>query len=224
VVLRRAGFRGPLAVIPQMGVDPERFRPDPGARARVRVRLGIAQDEPLVGFAGRLAPEKGVHVLLDAMAALPGARLLVIGAGPGEARLRQRAEALGIAERVRWAGLVPSAGMSEWLAALDVLALPSLTTRGWAEQFGRVLVEAMACGVAVAGSDSGEIRSVIGDAGAVVPEGSAAALRAVLAELLGDAGARHERGRAGRERVLGAFTQRAVVDATLAFHRQVLSA
>ena len=70
---------------------------------------------------------------------------------------------------------------------LDCLALPSLTRPNWKEQFGRVLVEAMACQVPVVGSDSGEIPNLVGDAGLIVPEGDAAALAAALRRLRDDA-------------------------------------
>jgi glycosyltransferase involved in cell wall biosynthesis len=223
-VLRRAGFDGPLAIIPQMGVDEARFRPDAAARARVRGRLGVSDAAFVVGYAGRLVPEKGVDLVLGAASALPDAHVLVIGAGPEEAELRRRAASLGIDGRTHWAGGVASAEMPEWLAALDVLVLPSRTTRGWAEQFGRVLVEAMACGVAVIGSSSGEIPSVIGDGGIVVPEGSLEELRATLAILSRDADALARWARLGRARALAEFSQRRVVEETLAFHRRVLAA
>jgi glycosyltransferase involved in cell wall biosynthesis len=150
--------------------------------------------------------------------------VLVIGGGPEEAELRGCAESLGIGARTHWAGGVASAEMPEWLAALDVLVLPSRTTRGWAEQFGRVLVEAMACGVAVIGSNSGEIPSVIGDGGLVVQEGSLEELRATLAILSRDADALARWARLGRARALAEFSQRRVVEDTLAFHRRVVAA
>ena len=223
-VLRGAGFTGPLAVIPQMGVDPERFRPDPVARARVRERLGIADGTVVLGYVGRLVPEKGVDLILAAAAEISGVALVVVGSGPDEDRLRRLSAELGIADRTHLVGSVPSTSVSEWLAALDILVLPSLTTRGWREQFGRVLVEAMACGLAVVGSDSGEIPSVIGDAGVVVEEGSAAELRAALKRLLEDGAERARLGEAARARVVGAFSQNAVVEATLTFHRRVVDA
>ena len=130
----------------------------------------------------------------------------------------------GIADRTHLVGSVPSTSVAEWLAALDVLVLPSLTTRGWSEQFGRVLVEAMSCGVVVVGSDSGEIPAVIGDAGVVVEEGSAAAIRAALERLLEDGAERARLGEAARARVVGVFSQNAVVEATLTFHRRVVDA
>ena len=79
---------------------------------------------------------------------------------------------------MRFLGLVPSTEAPRYYREIDVLVLPSLTRPNWVEQFGRVLIEAMACGVAVVGSSSGEIPWVIGDAGVIFPEGDADALRA----------------------------------------------
>ncbi len=164
-----------------MGVDPERFRPDAGARRGIRDGLGVGPDDVVVGFGGRLVPEKGVRLLVDAVAGLEQAvHLVFLGEGPEEAGLRGRAAEAGVKDRVHFPGWVPSTEMPAWLAALDILALPSLTTRGWAEQFGRIAVEAMACGVPVVGSDSGEIPRVLGDAGVVVPEGEVQALAGAL--------------------------------------------
>ena len=205
-----------------MGVDPERFRPDPVARALVRERLSIAEGTVVLGYVGRLVPEKGVDLFLAAAAGISGVAVIVVGGGPDEDRLRRLSVELGITDRTHLVGSVPSTSVSEWLAALDVLVLPSLTTRGWSEQFGRVLVEAMACGVAVVGSDSGEIPSVIGDAGVVVEEGSAVGLQNALEMLLGNEYERRRLGEAGRVQALRSFTQDAVVGATLGFYEEVL--
>ncbi|MBX6364984.1 MAG: glycosyltransferase [Gemmatimonadetes bacterium] len=222
-VLRRAGFARPLAVIPQLGVDPVRFAPDAAARAAARRRLGVPDDAFVLGFGGRLVPEKGVDVLIDALARLPAVRLLlVLGAGPERPRLEARARAAGLAERVHFAGRIDSRRMPDWLAALDALALPSRTTRRWSEQFGRILVEAMACGVPVVASDAGEIRHVVGDAGVLVPEGDAAALAAAVAPLAADPGRREAFGRRGRERVLQRFTHERIAADTAAFYRALL--
>ncbi len=88
------------------------------------------------------------------------------------------------------------------LAEIDTLAAPSLTQPHWKEQFGRVLIEAMACGVPVVGSDSGEIPQVVGDAGLIVPEGDVAALRAALLHLAEDSSLCERLAHAGRARVL----------------------
>lgn len=223
-VLELAGWRGPAAVIPQFGVDPERFRPDADARRRTRERLGIGAAEFVIGFGGRLVREKGVHVLIEAMGALPDARLVLVGGGPERPRLERAASRAGIAHRVRFAGRVPSLEMPRWLAAFDALALPSLSAAGWVEQFGRILVEAMACGVPVVGSDAGEIPRVIGDAGRTVPEGDTGALADAMAGLAARPGDRRALGRRARDRVRRLFSQERVAAETVDFYRTLLGA
>lgn len=212
-VLRAKGYAGPLAVIPQFGVDPEQFRP-----AAQRDEAGVLR----VGYAGGLLPEKGVDLLLRACAGLRGEwRLALAGEGSTQGALRALAGELGIAGRVTFCGRIGSAEMPAFYQALDVLALPSRTLPNWTEQFGRVLVEAMACGTAVVGSDSGEIPHVIGDAGLVFAEDDADALRAHLQRLLDDPARRRALGDAGRDRVLERFTMAQVAAQTVAVYRRL---
>jgi glycosyltransferase involved in cell wall biosynthesis len=117
---------------------------------------------------------------------------------------------LGLHQRVAIQPAVPSIEVPALLQQLDVLVLPSRTTAHWKEQFGRVLVEAMSCGVAVVGSSSGEIPHVIGDAGIVVAEGDVAMLRSALLNLLHQPALCHELGQRGRARVLQHYTQAAL--------------
>jgi len=222
-VLRAAGFHREIAVIPQLGVDPHRFRPDAQARHAARERLAISEDAFVAGFAGRLVPEKGVDLLLDAAAAAPDVHVLVIGDGPERARLERRAAGNGIFARTRFTGHVGSLDVPLWLNALDVLVLPSRTTRHWVEQFGRVLVEAMASGIPVIGSASGEIPNVIGPAGLTFAEGDTAMLVARLVELRAVRGFRAKLGALGRERVLAEFTQDRIARDTLALYDRVLA-
>jgi glycosyltransferase involved in cell wall biosynthesis len=112
--------------------------------------------------------------------------------------------------------------MATFWRAIDVLVVPSLTTRNWAEQFGRVVVEAMANDVPVIGSDSGAIPEVIGDAGLVVPEGDAEALAGALERLRGDAGLRARLVQAGRRRVREAYGYDVVVRGTVQLYEDVL--
>lgn len=212
--LRRKGYTGHLAIIPQFGVDPEVFRP-------------LQEEAPprpfTVGFAGRLVREKGLHVLLEAVAGLEGDwRLVLAGEGPLRGELEETASRLGVRDRVEFLGSAPSGAMASRYADMDVLALPSLTIPRWKEQFGRVLVEAMACRVPVVGSDSGEIPQVIGDAGLVCPEGDVAALRNALARLMESPGMRRDLGRLGRERVLARYTQKRIAADTVDFYEKVL--
>lgn len=213
-VLRAKGYRGPVRVIPQFGVDPEMFSPGDG---------GESGDNFTVGYVGRLVAEKGVDDLLRALAGLDGPwRLCVLGSGPLRPSLEAEARALHVARRVSLEEQVPSTEVPARLRRLDVLVLPSKTQANWKEQFGRVLVEAMSCGVAVIGSDCGEIPRVIGDAGLVFPEGDVEALRQCLARLMHDPSLRRELGRRGRARVLAHYTQAQIAAQTYAVYEEML--
>jgi glycosyltransferase involved in cell wall biosynthesis/GT2 family glycosyltransferase len=167
----RKGFSGRPRTIP-LGVDVARAEPvEPPVRDAAAVR---------VGYVGRLAPHKGVAVLLDAVAGDPRLVLRLAGGGPSEAELRSRVVELGIGGRVEFTGFLDQAALPAFYRGLDVLAVPSVPTPGWLEQFGRVAVEAMACGVPVVASDTGALPDVVGGAGVLVPPGDAAALRDAL--------------------------------------------
>ena len=214
-VLRGKGYAGEITVLPQFGVDPALFSPavQPGTGATLRI-----------GYAGGLLPEKGVDLLLGACANLRGDwRLRIAGSGAEEATLRWMAEELGIPARVEWAQRIPSDQMAGFYRGLDVLVLPSRTVPNWKEQFGRVLIEAMACAVAVVGSDSGEIPHVIGDAGLIFPEENGAALAGHLQRLLDDRAAAKRLGEAGRARVLDHFTMAHIAAETVAVYRRLFS-
>jgi glycosyltransferase involved in cell wall biosynthesis len=213
-VWRAKGYKGELTVIPQFGVDPEIFAPERRPPGRGFV----------VGYVGRLVEEKGVDLLLDALAGLQGVwRAYVLGSGPAEGALQDQAQRLGIADRVSFDEWVPSGQMPGYYRQLDVLVVPSRTRPNWKEQFGRVLVEAMASGVPVIGSDSGEIPNVIGDAGLVFPEGQVAPLQMHLARLLGEPDLRADLARRGRERVLAHYTQAQVAAQTYRVYQTVLA-
>ena len=113
--------------------------------------------------------------------------------------------------------------MPAFYHTLDVLVLPSRSRPNWKEQFGRVLIEAMACGVPVVGSTCGEIPMVIGDAGLIFPENDCAALTAALQSLLDDRAQRTALAAAGRRRVLERFTMQQVAADTVAAYRRLLA-
>jgi glycosyltransferase involved in cell wall biosynthesis len=216
-VWRAKGYNKPMQVIPQFGVQPDLFHPSP---ARDPGRAFV------IGSAGRrLVPEKGIDILLEAVAKLPGTwRLQIAGDGPERPRLERLAQELGIAERVAFDGVIASGHMPAYLRQLDVVVLPSRTLPNWKEQFGRVLVEAMACEVPVIGSDSGEIPHVIGDAGLIFAEGDAKKLGECLLQLMRGDELRQRLGEAGRRRVLRCFTQAQVATRTVAVYRELAAA
>ena len=215
-VWRAKGYAGPMAVIPQFGVDPELFKP---SRQREAGEKGFA-----IGCgAARLVEEKGVDLLVRAAATLPGVwRVYVLGAGPERRALETLAHELGVADRVVFDAPIPSTQMPAYLSELDVVVLPSRTRPHWKEQFGRALVEAMACGVPVIGSTCGEIPQVVGDAGLIFPEGDVDALHTALLRLQCDDGLRCELAARGRARVLAHYTQKQVAAETVAVYRQMM--
>jgi len=212
-VLRAKGYTGPTRLIPQFGVDPAFFSP-----------AGRETDRTFtIGYAGRLVEAKGLWTLISALAQMQGEwRLLLVGSGPLRPAIQRRLWDLGLRERVTLQKRVPSGQMPAWYRRMDALVLPSLTRPNWMEQFGRVLIEAMACGTTVVGSDSGEIPNVIGDAGLVFPEGDAGVLLGHLGALASDPDWCQELGRAGRERVLAHYTQQRIADETVALYHQML--
>jgi len=217
----RPGYRErPHAVIPP-GVDPARFRPDPEARRRVLGTMGWTDGgPPVVGFLGRFVEAKGLGVLRRAWEAAAPSRLLLVGGGPLEAELR--AWGSGFGDRVRVVTGVAHDEVPGYLNAMDLLCAPSLTTPRWREQFGRMLVEAMACGVPVVGSDSGEIPHVVGDAGVVAAEGDADAWRTALDRLIADEAWRRELSARGLERARTEFALPVVARRHLAFFEDIL--
>jgi glycosyltransferase involved in cell wall biosynthesis len=214
-IIRRHGYAGPLTIVPQFGVDPDLFAPG-------REKLG--GEGLVVGYLGRLVPEKGILDLVEAMAGLPPhVALRLVGDGAQRPAIERRVAQLGLGPRVSLAPSVGSTEVPATMRGLDALVLPSRTMPNWKEQFGRVLVEAMSCGVPVVGSSSGEIPNVIGDAGLVFPEGDVPALRAALARLVVSPDLRADLARRGRARVLAGFTQAAVARRHVEVYRAMLT-
>ena len=214
-VLRAKGYAGPLSVIPQFGVDPALYSasqpPVPGASF-------------VIGYVGRLVPEKGIADLLEAASGLTGDWCVrLFGTGPQRDALHAKARSLGIVERVAFEGQVPSPDIPACLSELHALVLPSRTRLNWMEQFGRALVEGMAGGVPVVGSSSGEISNVIGDAGLVFPEGDVDALRRHLQSLIDDRFLWADLARRGRERVVARYTQAHIAAQTVQAYRDALA-
>ena len=212
-VWRAKGYTGPIAVIPQFGVDPDLFTPASQRPGRPFT----------IGYVGRLVEEKGVHTLLDAVNQLQGDwRLRILGGGPRREALESLVARHNLRQRVSFDGQIPSTEMPAYYQQLDALTLPSQTRPNWKEQFGRTLIEAMATGVPVVGSNSGAIPDVIGDGGIVVPEANASELANALKRLQSNQDLRRQLGQAGRQRVLEQFTHESVAAATVDVYRALI--
>lgn len=200
LVARRAGYRGPLTVIPQVGVDPARIPP--------RRDAGPATP-PTVLFLGRLDRKKGADLLLDALAAAPAWRGLIIGDGAERGNLEAHAARLRLNDRVTFRAAVSHEEVPAVLTGADALALPSRTVPGWAEQFGHVLAWAMAAGLPIVASRCGAIPEVVGDAGLLCAENAAPELAAALGRLT-DGATWRQLAENGRRRAAARFTDEAV--------------
>jgi glycosyltransferase involved in cell wall biosynthesis len=229
-VWERKGYRGPMYLIPQFGVDPAIYyrRERVTKRGKISVfkhRQARPPSQPalVIGYVGRLVEEKGVEILLHAVSKLVGPwSVQILGNGPDRKRLESVAQWLGIAPRVTFDQQIPSSHLPHYFSGLDVLVLPSKTRANWKEQFGRVLIEAMACDVITVGARSGAIPEVIGDAGLTFAEGDVEELQAHLQHLLDDVSIRQGFRQKGRRRVTDHYTQAAIAHNTVEVYRQIL--
>jgi phosphatidyl-myo-inositol dimannoside synthase len=210
----------PYRVIPP-GVDVERFRPDPSGGAEIRRQLGWSKDALVVGCLGRFAPQKGVT---DLCAALDRMRApwhaLFVGGGSLQGDLE--IFATSHPGRVHIANDVSHSDVPRWLNAMTMLCAPSRTTVEWREQFGRMLIEAMACGVPVLASDSGEMPVVIRDAGRVLPESDPATWARALDAYMHDPETRELMAHRGIERARTFFAWPVVARRHLEFFDALL--
>ncbi|MBR8837758.1 MAG: hormogonium polysaccharide biosynthesis glycosyltransferase HpsO [Stigonema ocellatum SAG 48.90 = DSM 106950] len=230
-VLRQHGYKGSIKVMPQLGVDEKLFIPTP--QPELAAKLGIEKNEFVVGFVGRFVQEKGLLTLLNALVTLKDKswKLLLLGRGPLQSELMSKAEENQIKDRIILVESVPHNQVCNYINLMSTLVLPSettyefktLTAAGWKEQFGHVLIEAMACKVPVIGSNSGEIPHVIGDAGLVFSEGDAQALANCLVQFMEKPELAEHLGEIGYQKAMAKYTNKALAKQQLDFYQELLN-
>ena len=204
---RFASAFGPRAHLEHLppGVDTDRFRPDPAARAELRARYRLG-DRPVVVCISRLVPRKGQDMLIKALPDIrrrvDGAALVIVGGGPHAETLRRMAAETGAGSDIVFTGGVPGEELPAHYAMGDVFAMPC-RTRGAGldvEGLGIVFLEASATGVAVVAGDSGGAPETVldGETGRVVDGRSHRQIVEVIADLLADPGRARRMGEAGR--------------------------
>lgn len=204
--LRSVGPRsGTRVEVGYLGVDADRFRP-----ARTR-----SEGPPSVVSVARLGPTKGLEILIDAAAELARSgrsfQVRILGDGPLRADLEARVDALGIGERVRFAGEVSREKVARTLTGATLFALPCVVVDGRRHDGLPVaILEAMAAALPVVTTPVGGIPEAIvsGENGRLVPPGDSSALQRTLAELLDDQALRRRLGTAARSTVLQRFQLR----------------
>lgn len=202
-----AGFPADKVTVIGHGTDCDRFAPRPGPRREGRIRLG---------FCGRFQKEKGLDVLLDSVRDLD-IEIRLLGSGPERRALAEKA-----GPGVTFLEPLPYDEIHAFYADIDIFVLPSVPTPGLVEQFGFVLLEAMASGVPVIASAIGGIPEVLGDAGILVRPADVPALRNAILRLVGDDNLRLETGAAGRRRVLERFNRVDVALKMKTVYRRIL--
>jgi glycosyltransferase involved in cell wall biosynthesis len=198
LIWRSRGFRGCIKK-GNVGVDTKKFFKNyEFLKNKERLRIG---------YVGRVTPEKGLDTLIEAFLALINGgfnvELSVVGSGNEDYvnKLKDKLNKLILENKVFFEESLDSDNLASLYNKIDILVLPSLTILRWKEQFGRVLIEAMACETVVAGSSSGEIPVVIGDAGVVFREGDVDDLFLKLKELILNPNSMKEFAKKGKERV-----------------------
>ena len=213
-VLTAKGFQKPMEIVP-FGVDLDLFKPAIERRPN---------EIFTIGYIGRLLAAKGLHVLIDALARVKTEnwRLLIVGDGPEREATARRIAEHNLNDRCELVGAIPYDETPSYFQKLDVLVVPTITTKNIREQFGRVIVEAMSCHVPVVGSSCGAIPEVIGDAGIVVPENDSSALAAQLRRLINDRELRNNLAKAARKRVEKHYTWERVAEQIRSVYSQTL--
>ncbi len=229
-ILRQHGYTGMAKVMPQLGVDEELF--SPSNQTQLAEKLAIKSDEFVIGYVGRFVEEKGILTLIKAVSSLQNFswKLLLLGRGDLKETIISQATDAGIKDRLVLVESVPHDTVPNYINLMNVLVLPSettykvktLTAMGWKEQFGHVLIEAMACKIPVIGSDSGEIPHVIGDAGLIFPEGDSISLGNCLQSLLENKDLEQELADKAYEKGINQYTNIALAKQLFDFYKEIL--
>ena len=222
LVQKRGARKENVLVAPQFGVDLDNHQPASlSERDELRKTQGLSTDTFIVGYWGRLSEEKGVRDLLQACDELQTVHLAILGSGKLETWLKEQQQTRP------WLHLLPPRPHFEipaFLRCLDVFVLASKPVRtmelSWEEQFGHVLIEAMACGVTTLGSSSGAIPEVIGHDEAIFPHGDAKALAERIRRVMNNPTLGHSQ----LERTRKLYTHDAVAAQWASFIQQKLAA
>lgn len=220
-VARAKGFNGPACTVPN-AVDTALFRPLD--RRQCREELGWNPNMFIAGYVGRLVERKGLVDLVSAVKlCAPQIAVAFIGAGPMHTWLQEQALLPALAGRVLCVPSRPLNELASVMNALDVLVLPSRTVSSWKEQFGRVIIEANACGVPVIGSDSGAIPEVVEQSGIVYSEGNVRELAEAITRMQQNPDLCRRAGAAGLAQVELKYTWDRVAERMAEIYRHVVA-
>ncbi|MCB9493198.1 MAG: glycosyltransferase family 4 protein [Epsilonproteobacteria bacterium] len=215
-LLREQGFKQPVKTLPQLGVDCALFKPAQKIDTRIKKII----------FVGRFIREKGIFLLAHVFGKLiqdnRDWRLVFVGTGADKCDLVSALQEWGISEYVQLEKPMSHELVAPLIAQAEILVLPSYDTPEWKEQFGHVLIEAMACRVAVLASDAGDIPAVVGDAGLIFQQKNEQSLLAQLKTLMQDEALRESLKQRGYQRVIQHYSHEKIARSTYAFWQLLL--
>jgi len=224
-VLTNKGYARFIPIIP-FAVDPNLFSKRDVGKLKNKLNLkGF-----VIGYMGRLDKSKGILTLVKAVSELArenlsaNYQLFIVGSGYLKDKIHSLTKELRIEDKLVMLESVPHNEAVAYFNCMDVCVLPSITTSTWKEQFGRVLIEAMACEVPVIGSNSGEIPRIIENTvgGLVFQEGDAEDLKDKLATIIQDRDLRKKLGIKGRKNVIEKYACAKVAQRLHDFFRELL--
>lgn len=215
-ILKKNRFKQPIIVLPQLGINQHHFKP---------AQLAITHKK-YIGYIGRITAEKGVFYLVRAFMALadmfPEWSLVFIGKGDILHQLHSYVASKQMLHRIEFCDPVPHDAIPTVLHKLSLLVLPSYDTPSWREQFGHVLIEAMACKIPVLGSTAGEIPHVIQDAGLIFQQRNQTDLQGQLSMFMHSQTLRDTLAQRGYERVIQEYTHDVIAQKTFSFWQKIM--
>ena len=207
-VLRRKGFNKEFCVLP-LGVDTEFFcKKDVSC---LKEKLGLKSF--VIGFVGKINRQKGILDLVQAASQIDRKiHLLIIGNGDLKQEMKHLIKLSGLGQRSIHVEAVGNSQVPDYLNCMDILVFPSITLPNVKEQFGRVLIEAMACQVPVIGSNSGEIPTILKDAGITFKERDVKDLKNKIQLLMRDNNLRRKIVKNGHRKVMDNYTWKSIAE------------
>lgn len=213
-----------IVVIPQP-VDLEKFKPQEKNK-KFLAELGCIEGQPVILFVGRLHRTKGVEFLLYALKRLiqdkevgVSPKILLVGTGERKRAIEELIERLNISRNVIMCGGVPHQELVGYYTAADIFVLPSIPSEEWQEQFGMVLVEAMACGKPIISTQSGSIFDVVGDSGVLVQPADFYSLYQALKQFILTPRLMEHYGAEARKRAENLFNPNIIAEKTAEIYR-----
>ena len=207
-VIRRKGYEKEFTILP-LGVDTEIFCKKDISSLKEKLSL----KDFVIGFIGKIDKQKGIFDLVKAACEInERIQLLIIGNGELKGEIENLVKSLGLGQKTILMGAIPHSQVPNYLNCMDLLVFPSVTVPNLREQFGRVIIEGMACEVPVLGSNSGEIPATIGKAGLIFKQKDVSDLKEKIEGVIKNPNFRAMLAKNGRKRVVENFTWRVIAE------------